>query len=491
MAEANAALKGSSTFQRIEAILEARFGCCIKYAEGQLPVCGLQWLPLDILNDRLAVSVLPYFLDLQADSRWIHFIRGLVDHERPDLLDQLTFAKITTLKFCQLMSVPLPESVVVTAAKALQQNEPASGLANLLAWAVLDKEAVRLPEKCQVPLFLLGHLYEKGISLPKDSMLVLGLDESSIQFWMYLLKKEGRGVKGLLDLVSEYGDEKTKHLASAFHGLAPCIDLDRSEKDVYQAVLIRFYFSSIQYEYVIQNYELMLEMPLEKGYHTTCALLECGDFDLANRYDSSYLSESDLEQLIDRLYQIKDSSLNAYARGCLEQSWIAPKLLKTLIQREAEDAYIKLVWNSIQSKKDPSIDDYCCFAPVAVLKCLLHEHSITTENAKRMLGTLERDLESGSGARISKEAHALYTAMFWGVPETIVEYFLDLVPQGYELERDASLELLQSTKYSGKLWSKLVGRLYPISLAMQLKFQEFRPDLVQELGSGLVQEFER
>lgn len=486
MAEANAALKSSATFQCIEAILEARFGCCIKYAGGQILGCALQWLPFDILNDRHAASVLPYFLDQRGNFRWIHFIRGLADHGRHDLLDQLTFAKITTLKFCQLMSVPLSESVVGTAAKALQQNEPDSGLANLLAWAILDGQAVRLPERCQVPLFLLGYFYEKGISLPEDGVLVLGLDESSIQFWMYLLHKNDTDAKNLLDLVSEYGDTKTKHLASAFLGIAPCTNLDRLEKDVYQAVLIRFYFSSTNYEHVIQNYKFMLKRPLEKGYHTTCALLECGDYKLADRFGASYLSDGDLGQLVDRLYQIKDGALEAYVQECLGQSDIGPELLKALIQREAEGACIELVWNSIQSKQDRSNDDYCCAAPVGVLKRLLLERGITIEDAQSMLSTLEGALASGGRTRMSKEAHALYTAMFWEAHEMVVEYFLDQIPQGCELDQHASLELLQSTKYSGKLWSKLVRRLHPISVAMQLKFHELRPDLVLELGSALV-----
>lgn len=68
------------------------------------------------------------------------------------------------------MSVPLPEHVVMTAAKSFQAKSPDSKLAKLLAFAESGSQAALalLPRDYQPPLWIRRHICEKGIAVPEN-----------------------------------------------------------------------------------------------------------------------------------------------------------------------------------------------------------------------------------------------------------------------------------------------------------------------------------
>lgn len=478
---ANAALCSSLRFMGLRYVLTAAFGRCIRYASCDLPKFDLHELSFDIIYDDQKISVLPYALDQKGSvAQLAYYIRGLVDLERLDLLESFTFPRINTLIYNELMSIPLPDSVAISAANRLQQNEPTSELASLLALIQFGDQATVLPEDCQVPLFLLRHLYEKGMKIPQSLVLVDGMCGSSISFWMHLFKKDGEESKGLLDFIRKHGDDETRHLANAFYGPVSFNGRYYFDKDVYQAMLIRFHFSPSGNKFVARNYELMLEKPLKPGYHTLCALLDWQQYTLVDQCGFKGVAGIALEALIHKMYRLKDESLNALISKAVGRLKRAPKLLKSLVRQSADEPFVQLVWNSIQSKTPRSIDDQCCRAPQSTLSRLVYEPDISVDTVQRML-----DMPKGfqmSEEAFSAEAHVLYTVLFWEAPERVIEYFLALVPRDYKLKGEFVWRLLLSTKYSSVFCRKLIARLDPEEGTRWDHMEEFRPDLFKELS---------
>lgn len=472
-------LAASMDYKCIQSILEARFGHCIQSVPGTLPEFYLHDVSLDILSDSCKISVLPYILDqIILDPLWIYLVRGLVDLGRFDLLSQVMFPQISSLHFCKIMSAAVPKQVIAAAAKSLQQTTPTSELSALLAYAGFGDAAASLPDTCSVPLFIVRHLHENGISIPADRVLVDGLEESSISFWMYVIEKEARE---LIDLVFKLGDGKSKCLAGVFYGPVPDNGPAEFDKDVYQAMLIRFRFSPICNGNVVQNYESMLENFLPAGFHSTCALLDFELHTLVDRYGFASFVEADLAMLINRIYQLKDDRLVPLIPKCIKNLRNAPKLLKRLIQTKADEAYIQPVWDSIQSADMfRTINDHSCSAPLEVLKSLVFEQSISIDNVQRMLGILEGF--QGNGVKVSKEAHALYTVMFWEAPETVISHFLDQVPNDFKLDHKSAWEVLVLTEYSDEFCARLIHCLEPIDSFGRGQIRQFRPDLAIKLG---------
>lgn len=146
------ALKSSPHYMCLQSFLQAEFGYCIKYANGNLPEFSLQNVSANVLTEEHKILVLPYFLDQSNDDgQWGHFIYRLVELGRFDLLNQITFAKITSNCFYELMSVAVPEFLLVAAAKSLQKNKPTSKLLSLLAFAGFGSKPISPPEKCDAP----------------------------------------------------------------------------------------------------------------------------------------------------------------------------------------------------------------------------------------------------------------------------------------------------------------------------------------------------
>lgn len=482
MSRINVILESSLPYECIKSILEAKFGYCIRYIEGNLPEFCLKDVYLDILDDERKVSVLPYVLDQMIyNYRWLYFISALLDRGRFELLSQLKFAKISDYYFMELMSIAVPEAVVMVATRSLEKNEPTMPLLSLLALAGFGPRVASSPEICRVPLFIVRYLHGKEAPIPKSFVFIDGLDKSSIPFWMYMLKKEPGEATKLLNLVLKHGDYKTQHLANAFRKTVSSSALEGPELDVYRAILSRFRFSSIRNEHVVSNYETMLEELKDIGYHTTCAFLDWGQSQQISQYSFDCSPEAKLGLLVERIHRLQDKSLYPLIQKRVEHLCVAPKLLKGLIQVSADALYIQAVWDSIQNAPRFRLtEDHCCSAPVEALARLASGCNVTIKRVRGMFGMLNGF--QGSATRFPKEAHVLYTVVFWQAPEEIIEHFLDQVPSDCKISQQVFLKLLRSVKYSTEFWRRLFWRFVPLDDSMRKEVEKFRPDLMQELS---------
>lgn len=482
VAEANAAPGASADFACIKSILEAQFGYCFKVVAGRLPEFRLKDASLDILNDEQRISVLPYCLDQQIlKENWVHFIVGLVELGRFDLLEQVAFLKIGPVDFRRLMSVRLPESVILAASTSLQRNGPTLDLSNLLAYAGFGSRAAPLPDGCEVPLYLLRYLHEKSIPLPHNSVITYGLHGSAIPFWTYVLERGTEETAGLMELALEHSSGRAKRLLSMFYEPTSGADLDLPEGDVYQAVLIRARFSPICNAHVRQNFESMQKGLVDIGYHTACAFLECKQYKLANRCSLKRLSNNELEALVVKMQQLGDSDLVPLIITGIQCMYGAPFLLQSLIRRKAEDSLVKVVWDAIRGSREVrSFTNHLCSPSLEALRLHMFGQEISIDHTQEMLAML--DGVAYYGFHIPKEACALYTLMFWEAPESLIDSFLEAASSEFSLVFVLVKQFLRLKKYSSGLCRKLIARLGPISAEQLLGLLSFRPDLVLELG---------
>lgn len=475
-AETADALGACPRFLCLRHVLEAQFGYCIKCVAGELPDFNLSEAYTDLLNDEHKVSVLPYILDQNIHNvRWVYLIRGLVQLGRFDLLNQMTFPTIDTHHFYELMSVPLPESVLFTAISSLKRNEPTSQIANLLAFAGFGLQVALPFETSGIPLFLLRHLHENNVELPQHVTFVEGLDESSIAFWMYVFARNAEEAEGLLQFVSKHGDSGSQHLASAFYGSVSGIELSDTERDIYQAVLIHWRFSPICNNHVIQNYESMLGKLREIAFYTTCAFIDCGKSQLVHSFGLKVACSISLEAILDKMQWSQDDTATTLVQKTAGYFIIAPRLLKHLIQRKADPAYVQLVWNLHKARLPHTIDDHCCILGLEVLERLALDRDASVSEFEEMLAALSGFQRFG--LQVSREAHVLHTVMFWEAPEGVIEHFLNQVGNDYEIEHELVWRLLRLTKYSSEFSKRLVQRCPTANKERRAELLGFRPEL--------------
>lgn len=470
-------LWGSSQFKCIKSLLEARFGCCIRHSKEDLPEFYLNQEPIAILHDKHRITALPYVIDQHGhDCMWVFFLRRLVELKRHDLMDQLTFSRISALDLYTLMSVALPESLVSTAVNSFYYNEPISGLADSLAIAGFGDQLALFPEKHVMPLFLLQDLYERRIQIPKCCVFIQGLDQSCIRFWRYVLEQNADDAQKLFDIVLSHGNVESRHLVYSFYASVSGASLVGDKRDVYQAMLIHFRFSRISNDHVIGSYDLMRRSLVRINYHTACALLEHKMYDLLDPSKVHISSDVELCSLIDKMHELQDDRLNPLILKCLGCLYTAPNLLKRLIQQGGDNAFIQLVWDSIQStKRFRMISDYACLVPLEDLKRLVSGRDITIDAVQRMFSTLE-EIHHPEGI-VSKDRRALYTAMFWEAPENIIEHFLDRITGDCTTDQEVVGDFLEALKYSPELWQKLITRFKLMESIVWERIKTIRPDL--------------
>lgn len=452
-------LKGCWGYKYIRFVVRVKFGCYIDSFTGSLENVHMEDIPLDILNDESKISVLPYFLEHHgADFRWIYFMHGLAELGRHDLLSQMTFSKISQPLFYKLLSVSVPEDVLTTAARSLQEHEYRGKLPGLLAFAGLGFRSMPVPASSTVPLFILRFLRTKAISFPEYWRFTDGMEESSIPFWMYVCKARVREATGLIQDVLELGDERSKLLAMAFYGPVVNDGLSCMENDVYQAAIVRFRFSSICNEHVEQNYSAVIAKLTAVEYHTACALLDCKQYELIERCSLNSLHSDALEAVIDKMQRLEDETLYRAIRCGLERSICAPDLLKNLIKRKANDAYVQLVWDAIQTAPFfHSMYSHSCFAPLSTLKKLAFARELSVCDAESMLCGLDGLLEKAYPA--FRKNYAVYVLLFWEAPENVIDYFIDKIQVGDELITSLFYRLPRLVQYSEGLRSKFIARL--------------------------------
>lgn len=481
--EANAALQSSSDYLAMESILEGQFGYCVKYAAGELPKFCLCDLDLSILSDEHKISVLPYVLDhMEFTGLWIHFIRHLARARRLDLLSQITFANIDPQLFRKLLEISLPKSVMMTAIKSLHRSEPTTPLPELLTIAGLESDTVPLFENRRVSLFHLRYFLQNKITFLASFVLVDGLEELSLQFWLSLFNGTSEKVLQVLALISCQGDSRTKRLTNMFSGPVPVHNLSLPQKDAYQALLVFFRFSPLCSVGIVKNYNRAFGASAVIGYRSILALMMHDQLGTIQR-SSIVIQDFDLEPLIVQLFQFKDIELNPILLKCLRQYNGAPKMLRDLVKRNADDPHAQLVWQAIQSTIQPrEVPNLSCSAPLSTLKHIMFEKNISVSDVQILLDTLANF--DGFGAHMTKEARILYMLLFWEASEAVISYFLAQLPTGYKLEFETVLNVVKMAKYSDDLCVSLIGRIGgEHAIEKREKISQFRLNLRNKVSS--------
>lgn len=491
-AEASELLQSSADYLFLDLILRADLAGWIHPAEGNSLNFCLPEMDVSIKDGR--ILALPYILDhLIARANWIDYIRGLADFGRFDLLERMVFPEIIPWRFDQLMSVCLPLSIVLTAAKSLQKNCPEEDLARLLGFAGFNDPIVQLPMGWEAPLFMLRLLDENGVTIPRDCMFYGGLQEDSISFWMYVLTKDHEKAMELLSLVFKQGDDSTKLLASAWFEPVSENSLDvpyddyerRLEIALYQAILIRFRHSSLCNPQIIQNYNAAFRKHKSIEYQAARACVDCGQFQLLTLSDTKNSIDFNIEALAVKMYLVEDNAADVFVRECYEELSHAPELLKRLLRKKARDSYMQLVWEAIHSKYwNRSLNEDFCGAPLQVLKRLSFEQSISANAIEELLSPAYEE-STKLQEEIPIVVYFLYVGIFWEVPEQAIQELLFRVPQTYRLRFNSVCDVLMSEKYSKELCKELLKR---VELTEEWQPEILR-DLVQKHRPDLEKEF--
>lgn len=312
-------------------------------------------------------------------------------------------------------------------------------------------------------------------------IFVDGLKNWSISLWMYLFTSSTSKAKELVDLVMDHGDTGSKCLAGAFHGMLPPKDLEDAEMDVYQAMLTYFRFSPLCSSAIIQAYEVMIENHTKRWCSFIEAVVDCEQFQLIDQ-DWVKPGETEFwEEVIEKIYQLKDGSQNTQMAKYTKHMEPNPKFLMRLIQRKVDETYIGLIWDRIclESQSGTS-DDHGCSVQLDTFRCFALGLETSFDSAKMVLGMLER-LDQFSDA-FSEEERIFYTPVNWEFPEKLLDHLLDQLPEGCELYQKEDAPLLYSKKYSNAFWKKLFKRCKQIESYMQEPLEGFRPDLLAGLS---------
>lgn len=471
----------SPGFILFRSILEAEFGHCISHSRRDSFQFHLHSDCQSLLNDGRKISVLPYTIGKHVhEEEAAYIIRSLVKMKRFDLLDQIRFEGMSTLCFDQLMSAFPPTSVVANAVKALQATEPDSGLLKWLYHAGFGAPVDTLPEDPRPPLYILRYLHENAIPVPKDWVFVGGLEESSISFWMHVLNSEAAEAEKLLHLIMEHGDDQSKHLAGSFNGLVSALYLTCVQKDVYEAMLTRFRFSSICNEAATLVYEKM-DGKFSARQNLISALIDCEQFHFTDQYGIKDHGCWLWELLINELYRLKDATNNGLVAEYVKYMGPSPAFLRRLIRQKAHHSYLEIVWSPIYSEIQPSLSDGSgCAAELEMLKSLAFGQDIPFDNAKMLLGALATG--ECFGVEVSDLERTLYTAVDWEASEKIIERLLAELPESSVLSQKYIVPLLQSNRYSNGFWKRLIGRCGRMESCMREALEQFRTELATELG---------
>lgn len=485
--KANGALRSSPHFGCIKSVLEAEFGYCIRYCKEHLPRFDAGEVHVHIVNDAQKISAVPYIIDnMLKDPRLLYFIQGLVELDRPDLFNQMTFSKIDSRRFHTLMSVLLPEPARIAAVKSMLENKPKSKLSQLFACLEPGTQICPLAQDCMLPLFVLPYMHAHKIAVPEKGTLIGGLDEAALSFWTHVLGSSKEHATELLNLVLQYGDAESRRMAGALYEPTSADGLENSEQDVYQAVLIRFRFSHHNNSHVTQNYDGILGRLLVNGYRTVCALLDCGQFELIEQHFHELAGDSVAwEAIADEVYRRNLHNRNALISKCVG-NMVCPslKFLQRLIRQKVDNSYVEIVWNAIGILDHPGLaDGLSGSAALAMGKNLALGLYVPLDVAEVIL-SMQPEFE-GKIVASTEEERLLYAAMDWQASEAIIIHFLDQVPGSCSLEPMAAVRLLRLTRYSLQFWKTIIGRCREIGHLLRAELIAFRPDLVEKLGLAI------
>lgn len=256
--------------------------------------------------------------------------------------------------------------------------------------------------------------------------------------------------------------------------------LSLCERDVYQAVLIRFYFNPVYTGNVTKSYLRMLGS-LEDDYHTICAFLDCRQYAIISGWNFDDWSDYYRERIIDKVYQLNEDCLNPLILKCGKCLEEPLEFLRLLVKRKAKDSFVQAVWNSIRKpSRSEAPGDHGSLESLSALRRLMFEQDVSIAAVDKILVVLAQHRVFGAKITDKARAHGLYLLMFWEAPESIVDHFLDQIPSTYKFDPDKLGPLLRSAKYSNEFWMKLMGRLGRMKYALRDELCEFRPELLAE-----------
>lgn len=276
--------------------------------------------------------------------------------------------------------------------------------------------------------------------------------------------------------------KKTRYMVNAVlsEGVTN-VHLSLCERDVYQAVLIRFYFNPIHTGNATESYLRMLRS-LEAGYHTICAFLDCRQYAVVSKCHFDDISDYYRELIIDKVYQLKEDCLDPLIMKCGKCLEEPLEFLRLLVKRKAEDSYVQAVWNSIRRpSKSEAPEDHSSLESLNALRRLMFEQNVSIAAVDKILDMLAQHKIFGTKITDKERAYALYLLMFWEAPESVVDHFLDQIPGTYKFDQEKLEPLVQSAKYSNQFWIKLMGRLGKMKSDLRNELCEFRPELLEKL----------
>lgn len=480
-AEAYAVLAASPKFVFLQSVLEMKFGYCIGHEKEGLPQFYLEGGSLGILHDERKLSILPYVIDRHVyPDMMIPVIRELAMLERFDLLEQIKLKWMNTRYFKQLMGVFLPRAVIINAVKALKENFPSSGLLKWLHYTGFDREAVLL-EDFEPPLFILRHLHENDIPIPRYWSFVDGLEESSISFWMYLINSEPNKAAELANIVMKQGDAGSRHLLRSFYEPVPATDLLPGRKDVYQAMLLRFRSKHIPTMAGTLVYDTVLESSTAPGIHFAEAMVDCRQFHLIDRCAVKGHETAFASRLIERICRFTDGKHDSLVAKYVKLMGPNHKFFRRLIHQKVNDSYLEIIWDPICMAMHPgSSGDRSCVVQFSTVKSLTLGLDLCFDDARRVLGMLAA-LDSFTDA-VSNEERIFRTAICWMASEEIITRLLDQLPTSCVLNQKEITPLVLLNRYSNEFWKKVMGRCGHLEPCLSAVLERFRHDLTMELG---------
>lgn len=471
-------LDSSQEYVAVKALLESTFGYCICHEEEALPTFSLDSFCLDLLNDTGKVSVVPYILG-SLDTRssyWGHFIHGLAERGRQDLLEQVRFRKVSFNDVLLLVAAKVSKSTIdsVLASPAAQLLGKAER--DLLALAGYGDLPAGAHFDCKLPVAVIWSSQQNGLALPEHWLPCDGLSLAAIPFWMDLIEN---GRTEWFKLLQANGDAEIQTVLRSLTGPANIPVVSEEERDVYQAILIHIRFSNMVNQQVIENYEAMLGQNA-LGFHSLCALLDCKALDVIGRLDRRRLKWNYADQIafVDRLYRSGNVQLVSLFADAVVRTAPGVIFVESLILRKADKAYIQIFLDAIVKHPEDSVLKRCLCAPLSVLTCFASDCELSIAKIDEMLAGIMG--YSFRDEQVSQELHTVHMLLFWKAPEAVIAHYMQRLPDKELIDPMLVTRAVRAKRYSDDFVVDCGERCETVD-DVEREISEFRPSLAKKL----------
>lgn len=464
----------SKDCQCAKSILEAAFGRCIVNPRFNAPTFQLEELVLDTFNDARRVSIVPYLFNRVNGSKPpIQYIMELARRHRFDLLELMAIPELEVQEVFLLAYERAPPGVIQAATRSMGKEDR-----DMLAFKGVGDGTAAVCPGSRVPLCVLLCLHQQQLKLPANCILVGGLKEASILFWFHVIENEATD---LLELLRQMGDAESQVIGRALEEPVDPAQMTLSQFNVYQAVILRLFCSPMCNEHVVQNYVSMM-LKQQFGYLGLCTLVECGLDDMFkwSNFSEYDIPSADLAAFIYDASRLHQLDLVSVCAKLLVKKQDVTQLVKSLIQRGAEDWYIQSFLDALRESEPRGLfSPYCFWAPLGVLKRLALEPNLLLAQVQEMLTEVGECQYNGEG--MTRSIHILYMLMFWEAPEKVLAHYWVLIPEGVVIPFEMISQSLLSAKYSAKFITTRIELCGTLTWTMKHTVVEFRPDVAKEL----------